>query len=182
MKGFSPFTKKADGWRPHHTAGMEVSSIERKQARLDKKAAKGKDVSGAQERLDKKSERIYDREIARAERKEDKASKKLEKGKGKQAARKQYKADKIREAVSPLAKKSKAQMQMMDHGMAASVGSPMMKKSAYKKDKKSPHEQFLALKNKIDNKTATKSDIRKFKRLQEKMGKGIGKGNYDEVD
>jgi len=174
MKGFSPFTAK--------TAEMEVAGIERKQARIDRKAAKGKDVSRKQERLDKESQRIYDREIKRAERKERKADKKEAKGNTGAASRKRRKATKIREAASPLAKKSKAQMQMMDHGMAASVGSPMMKKSAYKKDKKSPHEQFLALKNKIDNKTATKSDIRKFKRLQEKMGKGIGKGNYDEVD
>jgi len=104
MKGFSPFTKKADGWRPHVVAGEAVAKIEKKQERLDKRAAKGKDVSGAQGRLDKRSERIYDREISRAERKERKADKKLEKGKGKQAARKKYKAGKIREAVSPLKK------------------------------------------------------------------------------
>lgn len=114
MKGFTPFTKKADGWRPHHTAETEVSSIEKKQKRLDKRASKGKDVSGAQERLDKRSERVYDREIARAERKERKAAKKLEKGKGKQAARKQYKADKIREAVSPLTKKESARFMSLE--------------------------------------------------------------------
>ena len=115
MKGFTPFTKKADGWRPHHTAETEVSSIERKQKRLDKRASKGKDVSGAQERLDKRSERVYDREIARAERKERKAAKKLEKGKGKQAARKQYKADKIRETVSPLKKGPKKRKGKSDY-------------------------------------------------------------------
>ena len=70
MKGFSPFTAK--------TADMEVAGIERKQKRIDKKAAKGKDVSGKQGRLDKESERIYDREIKRAERKERKADKKEE--------------------------------------------------------------------------------------------------------
>ena len=106
MKGFSPFTKREDGWRPTYTAQTEVSDIERKQERIDKKAAKGKDVSRKQERLDKRSERVYDRETARAERKERKADKKMEKGKGKQAARKQYKAEKIRETVSPLAKRS----------------------------------------------------------------------------
>ena len=49
-------------------------------------------------------------------------------------------------------------------------------------DKKSPHEQYIALKNKIDNKTASKGDIRKFKRLQKAMGEGVGHGNYDEID
>ena len=104
MQGFSPFTKKADGWRPHVTADTQVGDIEKKQERLDRKAAKGKDVTGRQERLDKRKERLYDREMSRAERKARKADKKMEKGKGKQAARKGYKASKIREAVSPLKK------------------------------------------------------------------------------
>ena len=110
MKGFSPFTAK--------TADMEVAGIERKQKRIDKKAAKGKDVSGKQGRLDKESERIYDREIKRAERKERKADKKEEYAQAntsklgisrkmaeKAATRKRRKAGKIREAVSPLTKK-----------------------------------------------------------------------------
>ena len=106
MKGFSPFTKKEDGWRPVATADMGVAAIERKQERINEKAAKGKDVSGKQKRLDRQSEKLVASETKRAERKERKADKKERKGKGKQAARKQYKADKIRESVSPLAKKS----------------------------------------------------------------------------
>ena len=179
MKGFSPFTKKADGWRPHHTAETEVSSIERKQKRIDRKAAKGKDVSKKQERLDKRSERVYDREIARAERKERKAAKKLEKGKGKQAARKQYKADKIRETVSPLAKRS-----------------------PYKQDKKVPriptksiHDIIDRLRAKKKAGTITPDELKKLNKLLQQADKDydtpddtdkgyidIHTGNYDEVD
>jgi len=166
MKGFTPFTKKADGWRPHHTAETEVSSIERKQERIDKKAAKGKDVSRKQERLDKRSERVYDREIARAERKERKAAKKLEKGKGKQAARKQYKADKIRETVSPLAKRS-----------------------AYKKDKKvpkiptkSPHDIVQMLEKKKANGTITAAELKKLNAIKTRMETGPGSYGNEQWD
>tara|TARA_Y100000004_G_scaffold51054_1_gene56426 strand:+ start:666 stop:1385 length:720 start_codon:yes stop_codon:yes gene_type:complete len=202
----SAFQKKADGWRPHHTAETEVSSIERKQKRLDKRASKGKDVSGAQERLDKRSERVYDREIARAERKERKAAKKLEKGKGKQAARKKYKAGKIREAVSPLKaseyqggimpqtygtvpspskKRTKGEMKANpDHGFAGQITSPMMKKK-----KTSPHETVKKLQAKKANGTITPPELKKLNKLMKEMDQFYKdqsapsyRGNYDEID
>ena len=176
----SAYQKKASGWRPHHTAETEVSSIERKQKRLDKRANKGKDVSGAQERLDKRSERVYDREIARAERKERKAAKKLEKGKGKQAARKQYKAGKIREAVSPL-KASEYQGGIMPQTYGT-VPSPSKKKT-------SPHETVKKLQAKKSAGTITPPELKELNKLMKNMDKFYKdqsapsyRGNYDEID
>ena len=201
----SAFQKKAGGWRPHHTAEMEVSSIERKQERLDKRASKGKDVSGAQERLDKRSERVYDREIARAERKERKAAKKLEKGKGKQAARKQYKAGKIREAVSPLKASeypggimpqtygtvpSPAKKLGSMYGSPSGYIDPDEKKSSFKKKKKtSPHETVKKLQAKKANGTITPPELKKLNKLMKEMDQFYKdqsapsyRGNYDEID
>tara|TARA_X000001388_G_scaffold61324_1_gene46814 strand:- start:491 stop:985 length:495 start_codon:yes stop_codon:yes gene_type:complete len=158
MKGFSPFTAK--------TADMEVAGIERKQARIDRKAAKGKDVSRKQDRLDKESERIYDREIARAERKERKADKKYEKGRTKAGDRKTRKADKIREAASPLAKKS-----------------------AYKKDKKvpripgkSPHDVVQMLEKKKANGTITAAELKRLNAIKTRMEKGPGSYGNEQWD
>ena len=191
MKGFTPFTKKADGWRPHHTAEMEVSSIERKQARIDKKAAKGKDVSKKQERLDKRSERVYDREIARAERKEDRAAKKLEKGKGKQAARKKYKAGKIREAVSPLAKRStyKKLSHKKMYGSPSGYIDPNAEKSSFKKDKKvpkiptkSPHDVVQMLEKKKANGTITAAELKRLNAIKTRMETGPGSYGNEQWD
>ena len=167
MKGFSPFTAK--------TADMEVAGIERKQTRIDRKAAKGKDVSRKQDRLDKESQRIYDREIKRAERKERKADKKEERastanqnqGWMKAAAkRKRRKAGKIREAASPLAKKS-----------------------AYKKDKKvpripgkSPHDVVQMLEKKKANGTITAAELKRLNAIKNKMETGPGSYGNEQYD
>tara|TARA_R110002020_G_scaffold1766_1_gene8083 strand:+ start:4315 stop:4929 length:615 start_codon:yes stop_codon:yes gene_type:complete len=164
MKGFSPFTKREDGYRPMVTAHAQVADIEAKQERIDKKADKGKDVSGKQDRLDRRSERLVAREEKRAARKERKADKKLEKGKGKQAARKKYKAGKIREAVSPLAKKS-----------------------AYKKDKKvpkiptkSPHDIVQKLQAKKAAGTITAAELKRLRELQNMMETGSGSYGHEQ--
>jgi len=159
MKGFSGFhgsspMQKTDGSSPM-TIGPNLG--------ISADTKTKSEVQDAQDHV----AGVIKSEEKRADRKERKGEKAASKGKDKKAARKQRKADKIREALAPL-KRRKSEI----------GNSPITKKD----EDKSPHEQYIALKNKIDNKTASKGDIRKFKRLQKAMGEGIGQGNYDEID